>query len=127
MSRSSEAAALFQQHREELGFVNRAQCEEKDLIVETDNSSVIGALLGNHCVRKPQSTVYEIAVTESHKRQGVGKRLVERFQRESQHNKLVAKCPVELPANEFYKTTGWECIDTEDGKNRDLNVWQLTW
>lgn len=127
MSLSSKAANLFQQHRDELGFVNRAQCREKDLLVETDWGVVVGALLGNHCVRKPQSTVYEIAVSEEHRREGIGTKLVERFQEDSPHKKLVAKCPVDLPANKFYNSAGWECVETEDGKNRPLNVWQLTW
>lgn len=127
MSLSSKAANLFQQHRDELGFVNRAQCREKDLLVETDGDVVVGALLGNHCVRKPQSTVYEIAVSNGHRREGIGTKLVERFHQDSPHKKLVAKCPVDLPANEFYNSTGWECVETEDGKSRPLNVWQLTW
>jgi len=125
MSRSEQAAELFQDHRDELGFVNTAQCREKDLVTATRNNEIVGALLGNHCVRKPQSTVYELAVAEPYRRQGIASGLVADFADESPHDKLIAKCPVNLSANEFYANTGWDCIDCEEGKNRELNVWRL--
>jgi len=125
MTRSEQAAELFQQHRDELGFVNTAQCREKDLVTNSRDREVVGALLGNHCVRKPQSTVYEVAVDESHRRNGIGSGLVERFADESPHDKLIAKCPVDLSANKFYADTGWERVGREEGKRRALNVWRL--
>jgi len=122
---SVEAAAdLFQRHRDELGFVNRAQCREGDLITEERDNSVVGALLGNHCVQKSQSTVYELAVLPEYRREGVARSLVNQFAAESPHEKLVAKCPADLPANEFYQSTGWEKVSCEDGKHRQLNVWE---
>jgi len=124
MSTSADAAALFQQHRDELGFVNRAQCAEKDLLVERRGGEIVGALLGNHCVRKDQSTVYELAVREEHRRRGVGRRLVERFAAESPHDRLVAKCPTDLPAMEFYRDSGWNRVGTDDGKDRKLAIWE---
>lgn len=122
-SKSEAAADLFQSHRDKLGFVNRAQVREKDLVTVACGGDVVGALLGNHCVRKPQSTVYELAVLESHRRKGVGGELVDRFADNSPHDKLVAKCPEPLPANEFYAATGWTRTDREEGKERALNVW----
>jgi GNAT superfamily N-acetyltransferase len=121
---ASDAADLFQRHRHELGFVNRAQCREKDLVTVTRDGDVVGALLGNHCVRKPQSTVYEIAVASPYRREGIAARLVHRFADESPHDTLVAKCPESLPANQFYRATGWTRTAREDGKNRALNVWE---
>ena len=121
---ASDAADLFQRHRDELGFVNRAQCREKDLVTVTRDGEVVGALLGNHCVRKPQSTVYEVAVAPKYRREGIGSELVRRFAVDSPHDKLVAKCPEPLPANEFYAATGWERTDREEGKERALNVWE---
>jgi len=125
MNRSEQAAELFQDHRDELGFVNTAQCREKNLVTVEHLGEVVGALLGNHCARKPQSTVYEVAVDESYRRQGIASDLVADFADDSPHDKLIAKCPVDLPANEFYANTGWERIDREEGKNRALNVWRL--
>jgi len=118
------AADLFQRHRDELGFVNRAQCRDGDLQTIEIEGQTVGALLGNHCVRKPQSTVYELAVLPEYRRNGIGTELIERFAGESPHGKLVAKCPAPLPANEFYRATGWERVGRESGKNRELNVWQ---
>jgi len=121
---ADSAAELFQEHRDELGFVNRAQCREKDLLTAKRDGRVVGALLGNHCVRKPQSTIYELAVRENARRHGIGRALVERFAAESPHDTLVAKCPVDLPANRFYDATGWERVSVDDGKNRELVVWE---
>lgn len=126
MSVSREAADVFQQHRDELGFVNRAQCEEKDLWTIKCGGGVVAAALGNHCVRKPQTTLYELAVLPQYRRRGFATELVNRMLRDSPHNKLVAKCPIDLPSNDFYAKTGWEQIDTETGKNRPLNVWEKT-
>jgi ribosomal protein S18 acetylase RimI-like enzyme len=125
--RPDAAADVFQAHRDELGFVNRAQCEEKDLWTVTRDGSVVGAALGNHCVRKPQTTLYELAVLPDYRREGIATELVSRMRSDSPHTKLIAKCPVDLPANEFYRANAWTLIRTESGKHRDLNVWQLTW
>lgn len=125
MNRIESATEIFQSHRDELGFVNRAQVREKDLVTVERNGEIAGALLGNHCVRKPQSTVYEIAVREKYRRAGAGDELVTRFASESPHDKLVAKCPIDLPANQFYNQSGWELIAVEDGKHRGLAVWRL--
>lgn len=125
MSASAERAAdLFQRHRDELGFVNRAQCEEGDLYTVERDGQVVGAALGNHCVRKPQTTLYELAVLPEYRREGIATELVARMARDSPHEKIVAKCPTDLPANEFYHARGWERVGREEGKNRALNVWE---
>lgn len=121
-----KAAALFQEHRDELGFVNTAQCREKDLYVERRDSTVVGAALGNHCVRKPQTTLYDIAVRDEYRRNGIAKSLVQKMYNDSPHDRIVAKCPSNLPAVQFYLSTGWELITVEDGKNVPLTVWEYT-
>lgn len=125
VSEADQAADVFQEHRDELGFVNRAQCEEKDLVTVERGGEIVGAALGNHCVRKPQTTLYDIAVLPEYRREGLASELVERLADDSPHDKIVAKCPQELAANEFYDRTGWEQIDREEGKNRALNVWKF--
>ena len=124
MTLAREAADLFQAHRDELGFVNEAQCREKDLYTVKRGGQVIGAALANHCVRKPQTTLYEIAVEEAHRRQGIATELLTRLCRDSPHEKLVAKCPEDLAANAWYQSTGWDLVDVESGKNRRLNVYE---
>lgn len=126
MSSAVEAAKVFQEHRAELGFVNEAQCREKDLYTEQRDDRVVGAALVNHCIRKPQTTLYELAVLPEYRREGIAKSLVERVARDSPHEKIIAKCPVELPANDFYAATGWDRVDRESGKNRSLNVWKYS-
>lgn len=117
-------AALFQKHRDELGFVNTAQVREKTTYVEWDEDTVVGAAIVNHCVRKPQTTLYDIAVDENHRRCGIATSLISSIVKETPHKKIIAKCPTELDANSFYDGTGWTCIETEDGKSRSLNVWK---
>lgn len=124
MDSAGDAAELFQRHRDELGFVNRAQCEDKDLHTIRRDGDVVGAILGNHCVRKPQTTVYEIAVDREYRRDGIGRTLVDRMATESPHPRLVAKCPVDLPAMNFYRATGWHLDGYDDGKHRGLAVWE---
>lgn len=126
MSYVSDATDLFQQHRDELGFVNQAQVEEKELFTVERDGGVVGSALANHCVRKPQTTLYDIAVLPEYRREGIGEQLIAKIARATPHNKIVAKCPVELPANDFYRNTGWKQVDTENGENRALNVWQYT-
>lgn len=124
MSDVEEAAELFQNHRDELGFVNTAQCREKDLYIERRDGAVVGAALGNHCVRKPQTTLYDIAVDDSYRRSGVGSVLINRMKNDSPHEKLIAKCPIDLEAMNFYRSTGWVLQDVADGKNTPLAVWR---
>ena len=113
MTYASEATDVFQAHRNELGFVNQAQVREKDLYTEERNSEVVGAALVNHCVRKPQTTLYEIAVLPEYRREGIATQLLKQIQRDTPHNKIVAKCPIDLRANEFYKCNGWVLAGVE--------------
>lgn len=124
MTEAEDAADLFQQHRKELGFVNRAQCREKTLYTEYDAGEIVGAALVNHCVRKPQTTLYDIAVSETHRGEGVASQLVNKIADETPHDKIIAKCPIDLPANQFYNQSGWKLTAVEEGKNRSLLVWE---
>jgi GNAT superfamily N-acetyltransferase len=124
MFSNEEVAALFQSHRDELGFVNVAQVREKDTYVVGRDGELAGAAICNHCVRKPQTTLYDIAVYPRHRRDGVATELVEQIAVDSPHGKIVAKCPFNLPANEFYEAMGWVKMKVESGKNRDLIVWK---
>lgn len=124
MTRAESAADVFQKHRDELGFVNKAQCREKELYTEKRNGRIVGAVLANHCTRKPQTTLYELAVLPQYRRAGIATTLIERLSRDSPHGKIVAKCPEPLSANDFYESTGWVRVDREYGKNSELNIWQ---
>lgn len=123
-NRIDQATNVFQFHRDKLGFVNRAQVSEKDLLIECDSGVAVAALLGNHCVRKEQSTIYELAVFPEYRRKGLAKRLVDRFYYESPHDRLIAKCPKGYEANIFYESVGFSKVSEESGKQKDLIVWE---
>lgn len=125
MTRAKEAANVFQSHRDELGFVNTAQCREKELYTVEKGGETVGAALANHCVRKPQTTLYELAVLPEHRREGIAENLITQLKRDSPHDQIRAKCPVGIPANDFYDSTGWIQVDRHEGKNRALNEWKL--
>lgn len=120
----SNVASLFQEHRDELGFVNVAQVREKTTYTATRDGMLVGAALCNHCVRKPQTTLYDIAVREPYRGNEIGSLLVQQMANESPHEKIVAKCPIDLSAMQFYSQSGWILIDVEDGKNTPLAVWE---
>lgn len=119
-----EITNLFQSHRKELGFVNSAQVEEKTTFSVEDDGKLVGAVICNHCVRKPQTTIYDIAVYEKYRGRGIGEKLVRKVWMDSPHDKLVLKCPIDLGANRFYFKTGWQLVNVEDGKNKKLSVWE---
>jgi GNAT superfamily N-acetyltransferase len=104
--------------------VNVAQVREKDTYVEYRDGELAGAIVCNHCVRKPQTTLYDIAVREEHRRGGVASSLIEKMVDDSPHDVIVAKCPADLPAVQFYHKTGWQLVDVEEGKNVPLTVWE---
>lgn len=120
-----EIADLFQSHRDELGFVNTAQVKEKDTYTVSSNGKLAGAVICNHCIQKPQTTLYDIAVYENFRRTGIASELIRKIANDSPHDKIVAKCPKNLPANHFYRDNGWELTGVESGKNRELLVWRL--
>lgn len=119
-----EITDLFQSHRDELGFVNSAQVREKTIYSVESRNEIVGAVICNHCVRKSQTTIYDIAVYEDYRGQGFGKKLVEKVWEDSPHEKIVAKCPVDLAANHFYRESGWKLVNVEEGKSRKLSVWE---
>jgi len=38
---------------------------------------------------------------------------------------VLLKCPEDLPANKFYKHLGFREIGIEEGKNRNLIIWEI--
>lgn len=112
---------------QELGFVNRAALTEafyrKELIV-------IGkkAFCHFHHRLDEQTTIYELGVSKQAQGKGLGKKLLTKLIKLAQSkNKLfiLAKCPVNLPSNSFYKKMGFKLSKVEKGRKRKLNVWVL--
>lgn len=123
--------SLADAHRRELGFVIRPalvrSIERGELIVAANSTGLI-AFVEYHHRRDAQTTLYHIVVAPDYRRQGIGRRLVERLADEARATGkeiITLKCPTALPANEFYARTGWSLAGSEPGKRRPLNLWQL--
>ena len=123
--------SLADAHRHELGFAIRPalvrSIERGELIVAANSTDLI-AFVEYHHRRDAQTTLYHIVVAPDYRRQGIGRRLIERLADEARAagKEIIAlKCPTTLPANDFYARTGWSLAGSEPGKRRLLNLWQL--
>jgi len=115
---------LADEHRDELGFVIRSEIERAVSKAEVFVEPEIGFVVFHHR-RDSQTTLYLIAVRE--KRKGIGKALVMAViddARRKGKEFIQLKCPVNLPANEFYKRLGFVLERVDEGKRRKLNVWR---
>lgn len=122
---------LADAHRRELGFVRRPTLQEaiyQDAIWVAQNNQGIVGFVEYHHRKDHQTTLYHIVVQPGHRRQGIGRQLIEALKNEAhtQGKTLIQlKCPVGLPANEFYERLGFHQIDVLPGKKRALVVWQI--
>jgi ribosomal protein S18 acetylase RimI-like enzyme len=122
----------------ELGFVNLAalrQAQEKDWLlvaaewnVETNRDEIVG-FVNFRLKQDKHCTLYDIAVAKDNRGRGIGTRLLNALKKhvhlESGEGACIQlKCPVELPANEFYKARQFALVGVEDGKKRPLNIWR---
>lgn len=114
----------------ELGFVTRPALIEsirrREVYIAVVNGEIVGVIHYRH--RKDgQTTLYHIAVAESQRNKGIGRRLVSAMQKDARRigqNSLFLKCPIDLPANHFYEAVGFTLLTIEEGKNRKLQVWR---
>ncbi len=129
------AKRIADQNRSELGFVNIAILQVAQskgwLLVAAEwedqrkHDMVIG--FANFRIRQDRNaTLYEIAVADTHRRTGVGTRLLSELIRRvhlagGQYIRL--KCPDDLDSNQFYQKCGFRHVETEQGKKRRLHVW----
>lgn len=125
----NEAYEIFSDYTEELGFVSKVQIEEAEedgmLYYERDEEGDMAAVaLIRHCKNKPQTTIQDIATDKDHTGEGYAKEILEEVEGDSTNPYMVARCPSDLSANHFYRETGWELKDVEDGKHRPLLVWR---
>lgn len=116
--------ALADAHRHEIGFVNRATLAEA--IANKEILCTSHGFLHFHHRRDKISTLYHFCVSPSHRRRGVGLKLIrawEEYSRTSGIKTLRLKCPLDLEANGFYEHLGFSRVDIEQGINRCLVVW----
>lgn len=116
--------------KHELGFVTRPALIEsihrREVYIAVIGSEIVGVIHYRH--RKDgQTTLYHLGVTQSQRHIGIGRRLVAAMQRDAKRigqSSLLLKCPVDLPANQFYQALGFELLAVEEGKTRKLHVWR---
>ena len=83
---------------------------------------VDGGMCRFHRRKDHQITIHEIIST----RPGVGATLLERLKAIPSAASLLAKCPADLPSNEWYQRRGFILEATETTRSgRILNVWRL--
>jgi len=123
--------AISDAHRRELGFVLRPalveSIEREEVLVAENHQGLIGFVEYHHR-QDDQTTLYHVVVALGHRRQGIGRRLIERLADEARaagKEFIALKCPSTLSANEFYARTGWSLIGSVPGKSRPLNLWRL--
>lgn len=126
----NEIKELADAYKRELGFILRPtivrSIEKGELIVATNNSSLVGFVQYHHR-RDTQTTLHNLVIKKEDQGYGVGKQLVRALESEAlfQNKQFVLlKCPEELSANGFYNHMGYKQITTESGKHRRLMIWQ---
>lgn len=85
-----------------------------------------GAMCHWHLRRDGQITIREIVIEQGEQGKGQGRAIVDRLKQVPGAVCLLAKCPTDLLANEFYKHLGFELESTETTPSkRKLNLWRL--
>lgn len=89
---------------------------------------VDGGMCHFHLRRDGQLTIREIIVLpDSQRKFGIGGHLLGQLRKKEGVKSIFAKCPVDLPANDWYRHKGFVLEGTETTKNgRELNLWRLT-
>ncbi len=100
------------------------------MIFETLNESnqrgelilINGGFCHWHLRKDGQITIREIIS----QRPGAGSEILNRLKRVDGAECIVAKCPADLAANDWYRRRSFKLIATEQSKNgRKINVWKL--
>lgn len=76
-----------------------------------------------HLRRDGQLTIREIIAT----RRGAGSEMLEQLKRVDGAESIFAKCPADLPANEWYQRKGFTCEGEETTRTgRTIKLWRLS-
>lgn len=121
---------LVDLHKRELGFVLRPvlarSIEQGELMVAVNGTGLVG-LVQYHHRRDEQTTLHNIVVHPDYRKNGIGRRLLQSLEVEAHARGkafILLKCPEDLSANLFYEQLGYERVDVETGKYRQLNIWR---
>jgi len=88
---------------------------------------VDGGMLRYHLRNDLQITIREILVLPEYQSNGIGKAMLKMMRdKHKEHTHVLAKCPIELEANQWYKAVGFTLMGTEKTRNGSiLNLWRL--
>ena len=124
--------AIADANREDLGFLPSAKVKEaiqrQQTLVAFVEDQVVGFVIYRHRLRDKQTTLYDICVQETRRKKGVGTALLTALQTECHQQErafIQLKCPISLPANQFYEYFGFKKVGVDAGKKQALNIWQL--
>jgi N-acetylglutamate synthase-like GNAT family acetyltransferase len=85
-----------------------------------------GSMCHWHLRRDGQITIREIIIEQDYQGNGQGKIFLERLKKVPGATSIFAKCPIDLPANDWYKSQGFELEGTETtSSGRQLKLWRL--
>lgn len=132
MNRSNRLVKFYQTHRDDLShFVSEPMVENEGVTnyaIERDGN-IVAAARTRHCVRKKQTTLYDIVVQSDWRGNGFASELIERIASDSPHGRIIAKCPSWFEATQFYSGGGWELdsveVDGEPSPSNAVCVWRL--
>ena len=135
---ASAILALADDHRDELGVIIQHRqwlfhqvARGEVFVARTGEGKVIGFVVFSHQSLSGQenTTVYYLCTSKDHRGQGVGRLLMEAVASDARirgKKTIDLKCPAYAPANNFYKSIGYELRRSEtDPEGGRLNVWTL--
>ena len=134
LARASDLDAikrLADAERPALGFVRRPALAEsiaRDEVLVAEQAGAVVGFVEYHQRRDGQVTLYHIAVTAERRGEGVGRALIDGLRTAATAagaTPIALKCPVDLPANAFYRACGFALREVAAGRARPLNVWTL--
>lgn len=115
---------IANQFRDELGYVMypslRRAIECRELYIAEYGRQIVG-FCNWHTRKDGISTIYEIAVAKHRQGESIGKALLHAVPKP-----IRLKCTVDNDkANGFYASQGMQLVRVENGRKRELNVWEL--
>jgi len=121
---------IADENRSSLGFILRStiekQIENRELLVCEHNNEVVG-FISFHSRLDGWVTIYDLCIEKLYRGKGFGKKLVEIVEEQAYKEGQIGirlKCPIDLPANDFYAHIGFKKVNVEKGKKRSINIWE---
>lgn len=115
---------IADKYTKEIGFVLKPALEENcnkgTLVVAKQGERVLGFCNYNKRKADGVNVIYEICVDTRYRGNGIARKMINFLDRP-----IRLKCPVDNESNNFYAAIGFSHVDVEQGKKRQLNVWEL--